>query len=437
MIPFSIYFLTFMFIEADINNRAAELLGAQLVNPVYAGGLLCTAGGYLLYGFLCKRFEKHTIARATALSALVLNILSLVWQRPVFFILGSFLCLISLGMVGGYLHEQVGSNQPSKRLGTNLGGGMAVAIIIQFALQSLSSSHFIATALLLLLTLMVIAPFFQENNTSDIVDDELRLPGIFWESAIVMLMSSILALQDSIVVLKNANGEIELFSYVRLFYALGLLMAGVLADYHKGRYFNLFVVCAAFVSTIAIAAFRGGNTFFNLSMIVMYFYSGFYVMFLTYTFIRKGKGQANSGLISGIGRVLRSIVTAIVVVVMIPFSGHESLGIISTLSCLFAIAILVLAYLGNLLLPPSKESIPFEMTTTFEEEHFERFFNQYDLTDRERDVFRLYITTEQENQIIAERLGISRRVLQRHIATIYEKTGTHTRVGLLQKFIEK
>lgn len=440
MILFSLYFLTFMFTEADINNRTAELLGVQLVNPIYAGGLICTAGGYLLYGALCKKFEKNSIAKGSAICAFVLYLISMIRMHPVSFILGSFLCLISLGIVGGYLHEQVGSTQPAKCLGTYLGMGMAFAIIIQFVLQSLTSSHFIATILLILLIIMVIVSSLNESNeshTPSIINDNYPLSGIIWESAIVMLMSCILALQDSIVVLKNANGEIELFSYVRLLYALGLLMAGVLADYHEGCYFNLSVVCAAFVSTIAIAAFRGGNTFFNLSMIVMYFYSGFYVMFLTHTFIRKGIGQANSGLLSGMGRVLRSVVTAIVVVVMIPFSGHESLGIISTLSCLFAIAILVLAFWGNLLLPSSKESISFEVTTTFEEEHFERFFNQYDLTDKERDVFRLYITTEQENQIIAECLGISRRVLQRHIATIYEKTGTHTRVGLLQKFIEK
>lgn len=437
MIPFSLYFLTFMLTEADINNRTAELLGAGPVNPVYAGGLLCTAGGYLLYGVLCKRFAKQTLGKGSAFCALLLNFLSLVWPHPTSFLLGSFFCLLSLGMVGGYLHEQVGNTRPSGRLGTDLGLSMAGAILLQFVLQNSTNSHFVATALLLLLTISIAAPFFGGSDAAAVVDAVPQRPGIFWESTVVVLMSCILALQDSIVVLKNANGEIALFSYVRLFYALGLLLAGLLADWHNGCYFTLFVICAAFVSTIAIAAFRGGSTYFNLSMMAMYFYSGFYVMFLTHTYIQKGRGQANSGLISGLGRVLRSVATAVVVMAMIPFSGHESLGVISALSCLFAIAILVFAFFGKLLLPVARAAAQPEPAATFREERFERFFEQYSLTDREREVFRLFVTTEEENQFIADTLGISRRVLQRHIAAIYEKTGTCTRVGLLQKFIEK
>lgn len=439
MIEFILYFLTFMLTESDINNRAAQLLGAQMVNPVYAGGLLCTAGGFLIYGILCKVLKRQILAKWSVLCAVMLDLLSIVWKLPMAFILVSYLCLISLGMVGGYLHEEIGIAEPSSRLGTYLGYGMALAIMIQFVFQNFTSSYLVTTVLLFLLAILVLVSLFKnkDNQTIDVIEKSFPIKDIRWESMIVMLISGILALQDSIVVLKNANGEIALFSYVRIFYALGLLLAGLLADYQKGRYFNLSVICSAFISTIAIAAFRGGNTYYNLSMMVMYFYSGFYVMFLTYTFICKGRGYANSGLISGLGRVIRSVVTAIVVLVMIPFTGHESLGIISTLSCLFAIVILVIAYLGNLLLSPVQADYPLNLTTAFEEEHFVDFFTKYHLTDREQEVFRLFVTTEQENQFIAENLGLSRRVLQRHIAAIYEKTDTHTRIGLLQKFINR
>lgn len=57
---------------------------------------------------------------------------------------------------------------------------------------------------------------------------------------------------------------------------------------------------------------------------------------------------------------------------------------------------------------------------------------QYGFTAREQDVFEKLIFTEDSGQEIADVLFISRRVLQRHVAAIYEKTGTKSRVGLFR-----
>ncbi len=55
---------------------------------------------------------------------------------------------------------------------------------------------------------------------------------------------------------------------------------------------------------------------------------------------------------------------------------------------------------------------------------------QFGLTPRETEVFGILVTTECKNQEIADRLYISRRQLQNHIASIYQKTGANTRAGL-------
>ncbi|MCR5007211.1 MAG: LuxR C-terminal-related transcriptional regulator [Oribacterium sp.] len=57
---------------------------------------------------------------------------------------------------------------------------------------------------------------------------------------------------------------------------------------------------------------------------------------------------------------------------------------------------------------------------------------KYDFTSREQEVFEKLIFTEDSGQEIADALFISRRVLQRHVAAIYEKTGTKSRVGLFR-----
>ena len=60
----------------------------------------------------------------------------------------------------------------------------------------------------------------------------------------------------------------------------------------------------------------------------------------------------------------------------------------------------------------------------------DRLSVKYGLTDREKEVFAKLIFTEDSGQEIADALYISRRVFQKHVASIYEKTGTKSRVGL-------
>ena len=64
------------------------------------------------------------------------------------------------------------------------------------------------------------------------------------------------------------------------------------------------------------------------------------------------------------------------------------------------------------------------------EEKLEELYTQYGFTQKEKESFLKLVTTEMGTQEIAEEMGISRRVLQRHISSIYEKTGTKTRAGL-------
>lgn len=71
-----------------------------------------------------------------------------------------------------------------------------------------------------------------------------------------------------------------------------------------------------------------------------------------------------------------------------------------------------------------------------EEERRRLFAEHVGLTNRELEVFERLITTEEGVQEIADELFISRRNLQRHIASIYEKTGTKSRIGLFQIYAD-
>ena len=65
---------------------------------------------------------------------------------------------------------------------------------------------------------------------------------------------------------------------------------------------------------------------------------------------------------------------------------------------------------------------------------FERFADMHGLTGREREVLQKLLISDESIQKIADELYISRASLYRHISSMNEKTGTKSRVGLIQYY---
>ncbi len=167
----------------------------------------------------------------------------------------------------------------------------------------------------------------------------------------------------------------------------------------------------------------------------MYFYCGFYVMFMTIMFMELGHRREKPEFYAVFGRVVRCVVTSIVVFLTTLISKfYTEATLYTVLSCLFSITLLAALSLSGILLPEraimNNEIAPPESEQTFDDK-LETLFNKYALTLKEREAFKQLITSEMSVQEIADEMNISRRVLQRHIASIYEKTGTKTRIGLL------
>ena len=69
------------------------------------------------------------------------------------------------------------------------------------------------------------------------------------------------------------------------------------------------------------------------------------------------------------------------------------------------------------------------------QERLKLFARRCSLTPRETEVLEKLLTTEDGVQEIADSLYISRRMVQRYISSVYEKTETKTRLGLFQSYM--
>ena len=67
-----------------------------------------------------------------------------------------------------------------------------------------------------------------------------------------------------------------------------------------------------------------------------------------------------------------------------------------------------------------------------EQDYFSAFADTYALTEREQEVLKMLLASDEEVQEIANRLYISRAMLYRYISALNKKTDTNSRIGLIQ-----
>ena len=86
---------------------------------------------------------------------------------------------------------------------------------------------------------------------------------------------------------------------------------------------------------------------------------------------------------------------------------------------------------------PFYEAIAPQPAPLSEQEQLAAFAARYNLTPRETDVLKAITTDERPLKQVANDLGISLRMVQRHLTSLYQKTGTQTRTGLAMKYLEE
>ena len=97
---------------------------------------------------------------------------------------------------------------------------------------------------------------------------------------------------------------------------------------------------------------------------------------------------------------------------------------------LSVVLVLLFVISGQLVGAPVKDKEP----PLSEAERMTKFSKSYHLTPKESEVLEKLLTTEDGVQKIADSFFISRGVLERHISSIYQKTGTKSRIGLYQLY---
>lgn len=447
-ICFALCFFAFMLTEAFINERCAVILGSSAVNPVYTFGLVCTGLGFLSFSLLrrlCKREKsRKTVQLVTGVLDLGAAMILLFADQPALFLTSTAAALLLTGHISGCVYYNTAMYFAASRYtGRLIGTGMGAAILLQFVVQNLmpQSVTFIISIIFSVAFVMyfiIKAPrdWILKNPLPYSSDAKKDFKKTLLLIVAVVLMSLVAGMIDSVLTAFNAEKSYDVYGGVRLFYALGLILAGFLADIRERKYLPLSTVCTILLSSVCMF-FLSDEVSYFAGTALMYLYSGFYVIFFTVMFLDFAPKSRRPELWAGMGRIVRSFTVAATVLPAFNIYGAVGNAVLAVGSCLLSILILLvlLPYLSNAAVSKQAEKQSSGNPGMSPQERLNLYAQHCLLTPRETEVLEQLLTTEDGIQEIADNMYISRRMVQRYISSIYEKTETKTRLGLFQSYM--
>ena len=450
---------TFAFLGSEFffDSRIGLLISAEGVVGAQAMILGASVVGFLSYAPISKLAGGRRALRAVeAVGAIAALVTIAAAESALAMQIAGCITFFLLGNLGAEAHWSMArAFEGSPSLAKGAGAAYAAGILLQFL-----SNQFVpagmADAAVLCVGVAALAVFAAAGERNDETagqaaadSSQQSAPGgaktairAVWLLALVVLLACMFSTLDNVVTLANAQGSISVETWPRLFLAASGLAAGALFDIRERRYMGFIMFTVTVLSTISILAVEAGASPV-IGLIVFYVSSGFFVTFFTTTFLQLAPRMRTPQLWAGMGRAANNLCAFTVsgVSMMLTQSGIAAVMIASLI--LFVLVSVAFIGAGLFRLPSTvgeREAIQAGLAAAAAptpEEVQAEFISRSGLTPREEEVLRAVTADERPLKQVADDLGISLRMVQRHLTSIYSKTDTQTRAGLTRAFFEK
>lgn len=462
VISLALFSFVFLGMEFFFDSRAAEFVDARSVLLYQSVILLASAVGLFIYALI----ERYVGSKIKQIIIITLNIVEVAALAAIILCSGKLILLYGIiffivcGVMGGRVYHDVSRDYTDrKHLTVIVGISYALGLLLQYINYNLIdnvilrmvmfSLAIVALAVILFLARDEYAEadtyMVDERNKTDCKEkcDETTPDSGSVAVALVMvvlLMTFIFSALDNVVTVVHAEGGTDVGQWPRLFLALSGVAAGFLFDIKDQRFMNQMMYCVTVLSVIAMLIIEFGGAFI-IGLIVFYLAAGFFVVYFTTGFINVSYGMRWSALWSGAGRAVNNIGAGIVGIISYMLIDSPGIMVMSVVVILLLVLISIAVFvLENLQKEQYRRYDEEKVTKSAEnsnarvEVDFECFADAHHLTGREREVLQKLLVSDGSVQDIADELYISRASLYRHISSMNEKTGTKTRVGLIQYY---
>lgn len=398
----------------------------------FAADLISMGAGYLCQavglGLVVWRRDRVPFTGASVLLA-VAAVPALVSGSLAGTVIFGLLVNILCGVIAGHYLHALAARVESGRRGLVFGAGYGLSTIAVWLFSLPGQGSFLRSRYALPVYLALIAgmalltarlrlPDLQEGPDKP---RSLSRKDLILACAAVGLLSLVKNMGFSFPSADIAAGlHVELS---RVFYALGLVAAGVVTD--KSRKHGALCTRAALAIPFIMLAVRDEPVSAFVSWSLDYLFYGFFSVFRAVLFADMAARArrcelAPLGLL--LGRVGDAAGTGLCVAL-----GEHKVALVAATFILFLTAVFLFFRLFQTVYEPEA------VRQRSEREVFEDFAIQHDLSAREREVLRLALA-ERSNAEIAQTLFVSESTIKYHMHNLLKKTGCKSRVDLMARY---
>ncbi len=462
-------FASFMYLQFVVlrlaNGAGSGFLSVERQEQVYYWLQVFVILGFLAYAFLHRRAgsgRTETAVLRIALAGL--------FAGTVFLLLGSsspvylavcFAALLCLGFTGGAVYRhmalQLKAGGPAA---LSMGFGCALATALQYLLQL----RFTVVPLLLAFAAASAAWLFYSLRPESAGAESLLTNGCAGASAgidvsgttvsqhadlrrpvtgrtllfVCLITAAILLFtgfyNSYIHHLQVVSGytAYNVYTWPRLVWIPCYIFFGFLGSRREGRLVPLAALCFGLVALLN-TVLTGVTGAYWLNMCLFYAAIAASVSYYDLRFWRLAHDTRHPALWACMGRVLDSFMVILQGVLHL---GSLTGAVVLSLDIAALAAVIVLMSISGDLDFRVPEKASAAAVPPDEDERLSCLTDRFGFTPKEAAVFRELVLTEKDQRAMAESLEISLRTLQAHITSLYRKTGTGNRAGLIRMFRE-
>ena len=445
---FAIYMFEYMVTLTFIDQRSADIMGPAWQLYLHYIDYALVALGFVSFALLRRIPEHFTLRRTLLLLPSVAYgctmLLLFLMQNAAAFSAAAMGAAYFLGLLGGMVYFcMAAALADSPRAGRVMALGASGAVLLQYLLQEywhIAAGIPVALALGFCAAVYLTVRRPWEWLTQDCLPYEAPKP----ETARAMTgtlirlclnalcLYAIATIYDRQMMLLNVQSSYEdynLYAWPRLFTIAGYLLVGFLSDAGRGRLLSVATLCTALVALLNPALF-GDPAYYTTNMCLFYLHLGASLSYYNLAFWRIAPRTGWPELWAGMGRIATNLFSALLT--LTPVSHLSMPAAIGVDAVLFGVLVVSMTVGGELTVA---RPAPPEAPEQTQEQKLHAYCRRCAFTPREAEVFERLITTDDDLQGIADSLYISRRMVQRYVSSIYEKTETKTRLGLFQSYM--
>ncbi len=437
----TLFLIVLLLAEMGVNMRSDVFFHNDSSQFVYALALIAGAAGYMLFPLgkkITARFKENLVHIVMLLVLVLFFWCTVNTHNIVLFVIFTALTMLLCGYIGGLTFYYLclalaGSRFLFRITGISLFISTAVLFTVRY-LCTVSSS----LILIMLPALALYAHFIYSFPLNYSEPKKMKYSAAALDKKctfiiiIIASMSMLLSFGGNAMITDLIKDPIEIADWPKLFYALFMLIGGLMGDKSK-KLLAVSCLVAMLLCSVCPILLRGQELLADIGRSIQYATASLCLVYMTTSPIQTAQHTDYPALWAGIGRYERNLCVALYAVPL-KFLDNQIPDIYVLITDVLLVALCAAAMLASSKIKHDVIDRTDDAYNEFKHLSAARFAQSYALDEHEAAVASQLIYGERSIKRIAFRLYIPEKRVFAILASVYEKTSTDSLESLLHLY---